>query len=374
MRNVGDNSSKGKEKADSTAVLVSIPVPMLTSKEDDQTEFLDPTQNLEHFATLGQSITWDIEGTDMTQKFREFRPGNLGPFSLVRDGIADLTHGSAFARALDSKLISSARRVDPPPDIHERWPSLGPICGRVFVSNSYDEVALGYDVWVPEGLNEREGFADLTWTFIRGALTLSGIESRFLEVLVSGVDIRKNYNKNLLFDSKEQGQMADGLAFSRASQIYVAEASQISDAKPDKKLEDEFKVKREMRDSWVSQIHSICRDSQPINGTAVFGSSSFEDETKFHMLDFASVFRIRQIQSMVIPLTKGEFAKKVMACVTCCLELSLVLKRELERRKEAKIATFSEREALAEACGLISQTTRTPRKPSKPRGKSKDLY
>ncbi|KAF9160558.1 hypothetical protein BGX21_002642 [Mortierella sp. AD011] len=368
----GNNSDNGKETKDSISSPALIPAPAQTPKEVDPTEFPDPTQNLEHFATLGQSTTWNVDGTNMTQKFCEFRPENLGPFSLVRDGIADLTHDSTFARALDSRLISIARRVDPPPDIHERWPSLGPIYGRVFISNSYDEVVLR-QIEVPEGLNEREGFADLTWAFIRGALTLSGIESRFLEVLVSGVDTRKNYNKNLLFDSKEQGQMADGLAFSGASQIYVAEASQISDAKPDKRLEDEFKVKREMRDSWVSQIHSICRDSHPINGIAVFGSSSFEDETKFYMLDFASVFRIRQIQSMVIPLTKEEFAKKAMTCVTCCLELSLVLKQELERRKDAKVATFSEREALVEACRLISQTTRTPRKPSKPRGKSRDL-
>ena len=77
----------------------------------------------------------------MVQKFRDFRPGNLGPFSLARDGIADLTHESTFSQVLGPTLLSVARRVDPAPDIYERWPTLRPICDRVFVSNNYDEVA-----------------------------------------------------------------------------------------------------------------------------------------------------------------------------------------------------------------------------------------
>jgi hypothetical protein len=56
----------------------------------------------------------------MLQKFRDFRRGNLGPFSLARDGIADLTLESAFSRVLGPTLLSSVRRTDPAPDIYER--------------------------------------------------------------------------------------------------------------------------------------------------------------------------------------------------------------------------------------------------------------
>ncbi|KAG0295308.1 hypothetical protein BGZ97_004845, partial [Linnemannia gamsii] len=79
-----------------------------------------PTLSLEHFATLGQAIVWNVEGSDMLQKFRDFRRGNLGPFSLARDGIADLTLESAFSRVLGPTLLSSVRRTDPAPDIYER--------------------------------------------------------------------------------------------------------------------------------------------------------------------------------------------------------------------------------------------------------------
>jgi hypothetical protein len=96
---------------------------------------------LDHFATLGQEINWNVNDTDIIQKFREFRAGNQGPFLLARDGIADLTQESPFCQTLDSTLLSIVRRVEPAPSIHERWPTLLPICDRVFVSNSYDEVA-----------------------------------------------------------------------------------------------------------------------------------------------------------------------------------------------------------------------------------------
>lgn len=66
---------------------------------------------------------------------------------------------------------------------------------------------------IPESINEREGFADLIRFFIRGALTLAGIESRYSEVFINGMDDRKNISKNLLIETKDRGEFCDGLAF-----------------------------------------------------------------------------------------------------------------------------------------------------------------
>ncbi|KAG0244083.1 hypothetical protein BGX31_009881 [Mortierella sp. GBA43] len=88
---------------------------------------------------------------------------------------------------------------------------------------------------VPKDLNEREGFTDLTWSFIREALTMNNIESRHLEVLVTGVQDRKNHDRNPFLDATNVGQHCDGLAFSGNDQIFLAEASQIQNPKADKR-------------------------------------------------------------------------------------------------------------------------------------------
>ncbi|KAI7829769.1 hypothetical protein BC939DRAFT_525931 [Gamsiella multidivaricata] len=98
---------------------------------------------------------------------------------------------------LSPTLLSGARLADPAPDIYERWPTLGSICERVFVSNNYDEVAhvvrsesmhgpiaaylfviimgwqhLQFHEEISENINEREGFSGLTRSFIQTPLTM----------------------------------------------------------------------------------------------------------------------------------------------------------------------------------------------------------
>ncbi|KAG0302075.1 hypothetical protein BGZ98_007810 [Dissophora globulifera] len=91
---------------------------------------------------------------------------------------------------------------------------------------------------VPKDLNEREAFADLTWSFIRGALTMNKIESRHLEVLVTEVQDRKNHKKNPFLDVAKAGQYCDGLAFGGTDQIFLAESSQIYSVKSEKQTRD----------------------------------------------------------------------------------------------------------------------------------------
>ncbi|KAG0324734.1 hypothetical protein BG004_003376, partial [Podila humilis] len=95
---------------------------------------------------------------------------------------------------------------------------------------------------VCDNLSEREGFSDLTWPFIRGALTLVGIRSRCFEVPVVGTKERKNHGRDLVVETEEQASMADGVAISEGHQIYLAEAALIHDPKLDKGPKDKFKV------------------------------------------------------------------------------------------------------------------------------------
>ncbi|KAF9078913.1 hypothetical protein BGX23_005797, partial [Mortierella sp. AD031] len=94
---------------------------------------------------------------------------------------------------------------------------------------------------VPRNINEREGFGDLTWPFIRGALKLVEITSRCFEIPVIGTKERNNIGRDLSVETEEQVPMADGVALFGDYQIYLAEASLIYEPKLDKQVKDKFK-------------------------------------------------------------------------------------------------------------------------------------
>jgi ribosomal protein L24 len=217
---------------------------------------------------------------------------------------------------------------------------------------------------IPTDLNEREGFVAFTWSFIRGALTLCKIKSRSLEVSVHGVKERKNQGKGRT-DTQESATKADGVGICKEGQIYVAEAALLQNAKFDKEHDDSWKVKRAMRDSWISQVKAICNTALPPSGMRVFGSSSFNAETKFYAMDFAGAFRLYQINKMTVPLEKESFAPLMRICLTRCLEFGLYLLWEIERRKDATTATYLESEDLAAAAKAILRTSMTPTKDAK---------
>ncbi|KAF9112560.1 hypothetical protein BGX30_007252, partial [Mortierella sp. GBA39] len=381
-----DKEERGKEP-DATTMLS----PKRTH-EEAQIEFPDPTRSLDHFATLGQATVWKVEGIDMVRKFRDFRPRNLGPFSLARDGIADLTHESTFSQVLGPTLLSVARRADPAPDIYKRWPTLRPICDRVFVSNNYDEVARAvrsesmhdpiaaylfvvimaywqyfqFHEEVPENINEREGFSGLTWSFMQTPLTMYEIQSRYLEVLITAVEGRKNQDKDPLLDVKEIGQYADAVAIHNNQQLLLAEASLVHYPKLDKRRQDEFKLARAMRDSWISHVRSISNLAVPPRGLAMFGSLSFKDETKLLRMDFQGVFRLQQFDLFVIPLSKSDFGNKMKGAVISSLELAARVHQEIERRRQPTVTLgYYDRAPLADALRLIEKTTPTPTKSTK---------
>lgn len=216
---------------------------------------------------------------------------------------------------------------------------------------------------VCDNLSEREGFSNLTWPFIRGALTLVGIRSRCFEVPVVGTMEKKNHGRDLVVETEEQASMADGVAISEGHQIYLAEAALIHDSKLDKGPKDKFKVVRCMRDSWNCQIRSIARESVPPTGLTIFGSTSFKDEIKFLAVDFLGTYRLRQVGRMLVPLRKSHFASRIETCTKMCLKFVLHLLEEIIRRFHLAITD----QDLDAACDMIQQTRTTPVKESKKR-------
>ncbi|KAF9907905.1 hypothetical protein EC991_010418 [Linnemannia zychae] len=383
-----DRAGGGRASDKSYAEDPGLPTTPIANKSDAK-ELPNTTLRLDHFATLGQAIDWDVDGTDMVQRFHDFRAENQGPFSLARDGIADLTQDSPFCQALEPNIRSLVRRAEPAPDIHKRWPTLGPICDRVFASNNYDDVAdavrsesmqdpiasylfviimaywqfFQFHDTIPENINEREGFTGLTWSFIQTPLTLYGLQSRCLEVLITAVEDRKNQDKDHFQDVKEIGQYADAVAIHNNQQLLLAEASLIHYPKLEKRRQDEYKLSRAMRDSWVGHIRSISSLAVPPRGLAMFGSVSFKDETKLLRMDFQGAFRLQQFDLFIIPLNKRDFGSKMRSAVISCLELAARLQQETERRCQPSATLgYNERVELADALRMIEKTTSTPTK------------
>ncbi|KAG0012694.1 hypothetical protein BGZ80_011572 [Entomortierella chlamydospora] len=344
--------------------------------------------DLIHFEALNQPTTWNVQGVDILSKFREFAEINTNPFSLVKDQIADLTGGSEFSEFLNQRQESEGLEdFVPTASIAETWPTLNGIFKRILKSGlTYDEVAdtvkaesmkdpiagYAYDIVsayshylkfgseVPDSMNERERFYDLTWTFIRGALTLAGIGSRCFEVQLTGIGEERDTCEDYFGASDEQKFMADGSESHNDDQIYIAEAKQTYTPEEEKYLQGCPKVKRYMRDSWVSQIKLISREGLPPRGLSIFGSTSIRNETVFYKMDFAGVFRIRTVNNMMIPSTTTDFTKEMVNSMTCCLEFALLLKDEIKSRASIERAAFKERQILLKSSQMIGLMTETP--------------
>ncbi|KAG0335350.1 hypothetical protein BG000_007560 [Podila horticola] len=360
---------------------------------DDNPFMPEPDQAI--FAVLKQAISWTRRGVDFLDLFFRYQEQDNSTYSVSRDHIADISSDSAFVKFLPSNIRMLAMDdTFPSKEIDDQWPEFRSICERIFKpDDSYEDVCqalrkedsgdpivaymLGiiysyshyfqFHNSVPSDINEREGFGSFTWTFIRGALTLAGIESRQFEIPITAVDIRKNSSRDLLVEQKHQAHNADGVGLVGSAQIYLAEAAKISNAAAEKKLSDMFKLKRDMRDSWVAQMRFICREASPPSRLTVFGSVSFEDESKFYAMDFSGVFRLHQINSMIIPLEKARFARGMKACMTSCLEFVLHLQAETDRRKDVQELSYKEKVQLEAACNSIPITHTTPEKAPKKR-------
>ncbi|KAH7054946.1 hypothetical protein BKA57DRAFT_489768 [Linnemannia elongata] len=87
-------------------------------------------------------------------------------------------------------------------------------------------------------INEREGISGLTWSFMQTPLTTYGIQSCYLEVLITAVERRKSQDKDPLLDVKETGQYADAVAIHNNQQLLLAGATLVHYPKLGKRRQD----------------------------------------------------------------------------------------------------------------------------------------
>ncbi|KAF9125929.1 hypothetical protein BGX30_000231 [Mortierella sp. GBA39] len=238
-------------------------------------EFPDPTLNLEYFATLNQPVKWTVEDVNLVQKFQEFRAENLHDFSLARDGVADLSVGSKFRKSLAPDIGKAASKFGLVGELQATWPTLTGILGRVFAKNHYDDVA--------EAITD-ESMKDPVARYI-------------MSVISSYSHLWKNLEKDDLTEAKQPRQYAGGVAVWGNSQIFLSEASTIHSPKAEKLRRDELKLARAMRDSWVSRFRVACEHLTTLSGIALFGSSTFKDETSSGDLTFVAFFGLVVVES-----------------------------------------------------------------------------
>lgn len=191
---------------------------------------------------------------------------------------------------------------------------------------------------------------------------------------MDGVDIRKNETRDLMTEAKEFSQLADGVGIWEGQQIYIAEAGLLHNPKMDKLHQDLYKLKRSMRDAWISQVKALSLESQPPEGFSVFGSVSCANKTTFYKMDFVGVFRFYAVNNMVIPLTKKDFGSKIRHSMTACLEFSYLVKEEIARRNRATPASFGKRQLLQAACAKIPVTSTAQKKLKRSRSKVEGEY
>ncbi|KAF9900484.1 hypothetical protein EC991_007294 [Linnemannia zychae] len=355
-------------------------------QEDIADEFVKFKENA--FGCLHQSTTWEVIGINLLETFNTFisnRPP--GPF-IEHEYVADVSEGSPFLDSLSSNEFSAAMLCQPSPlSLVDYWPTLVDVLDRVLVpeyrfgeaylaskkESMLDPIAeyihsvlysygtyLQVDQSIPHSLNEREAFADITWPIIRGALRLAGIASRYLEVPIEGVDERKNAHRNLITESKAHTHYADGVGLLDGGQAYLAEASVLFNPDPRKRHVDEYKLKRALRDTLISQIKRVAEESIPPRNMAVFGSTSFADKTKYYRLDFSGAFRLVQVGSMTVPIAPANFGSRLRRCLMSALEFAALILEEKKRRDGAQDATIKERHEFARACTKIARTTASP--------------
>ncbi|KAG9062102.1 hypothetical protein KI688_006828 [Linnemannia hyalina] len=363
---------------------------LVTLKEDPAEEQTKFKETVGAFGCLNQPTTWkSADGTiDLLSTFTSFlarRP--RGPF-IEHEYVADLSEGASFLNSLSREEFSAALESQPAtPLLVTNWSTVMEVFDRVLApefgfeeaylaarkESMLDPVAefvhsvlysfgtyLQVDKSIPHSLNEREAFADITWPIIRGALRLAGIASRYLEVPIQGVDERKNAHRNLINESKAHTHFADGVGLLDGGQAYLAEASVLFSPDPRKRHIDEYKLKRALRDTLISQIRRIAEESVPPSGTSVFGSTSFADKTKYYRLDFCGAFRLVQVGSMTVPITDSNFGGRMRRCLTSALEFAALIMQEKKQREGARDATMKERHEFARACTKIVRTTTSP--------------
>ncbi|KAF9574250.1 hypothetical protein EC968_007174 [Mortierella alpina] len=183
---------------------------------------------------------------------------------------------------------------------------------------------------IANNMNEREGWGNITWPIISGALDVLDIKTRSFEVRVEGNQITRHFEEK----GAKNRIMADGIGLSGSTQLYVAEASKLSDAELGKKDKDFQKLLRAMGDLAINHIETSKATSPPSKAPAVFGSYSFRNRTRFYVMDVTNNIPLRQLDMMIIvPLTQQDFTTMMPNCLRVALRFAWTVLQEIRMRE-----------------------------------------
>ncbi|CAO3566174.1 unnamed protein product [Mortierella alpina] len=187
-----------------------------------------------------------------------------------------------------------------------------------------------YHGLVPDSINEREGWGNITWPIISGALDVFDVETRSFEVEIEGNGITRHFKENGV-QCKIQ---ADGVGLLGLTQVYVAEASQLLKAEAEKEREDFQKVVRAMGDLAIDHMETTVVTSPPPKTSVVYGSQSFKNRTRFFAMDVTPEFQLKLLdEEMVVPVTKAKFTSMMPACLRTALNFARAVSDETKKRR-----------------------------------------
>ncbi|KAF9945066.1 hypothetical protein BGZ70_004083 [Mortierella alpina] len=181
----------------------------------------------------------------------------------------------------------------------------------------------------PDKISEREGWGNITWPIISGALDILDIDTRSFEVMVKGNEITRHFKAI----GDKCSIMADGVGISGSSQIYVAEASQLLKADFSKKEDDYQKLMRAMGDLAIEHRKTKVASPSPTAST-VYGSQSYKDRTRFFAMDATTSIPLRQLDlMMIVPLTEADFPRMLPNCLRVALRFAWIISQEHKMRE-----------------------------------------
>ncbi|KAG0366078.1 hypothetical protein BGX24_003852 [Mortierella sp. AD032] len=273
---------------------------------------------------------WTSGNMDLVKVFRDLQHSQASkPYSLSKDGIADLTDGGEFTSYLNDRFEPG----EPDPwesclelsmdkglesrvsDILRSYTTHKEMIKAARSTASEDDTAFylghvlaGYERFfrlqrsaaMP---NERQLFSDLIIAALDGPLAQNDLTLRLFEVPVKGNNWRKNVRRDPLSDKTVPARMADAVVESPIGlQLLIVETAHLDGRATTKKAaSDRWKIARALRDTWLLNVREAISDEKKPSDVVVSGLHLFGIEAHLFALDFVGVHRLYHIGKARIP-------------------------------------------------------------------------
>ncbi|KAG0271692.1 hypothetical protein BGZ95_000461 [Linnemannia exigua] len=359
-------------------------------------------QQQPHFSALGWLPShWTSGNVDLVKLFRDFQQSQATkPYSLSKDGIADLTDGGEFTSYLNDRfepgeldawetclelnmdkdlelLMSDILR---PHTTHKEMIE----AARSDASESDFSLYLGHVLAGYERFfrlqrsaampNERQLFTDLIVAALDGPLAQHDLTLRLFEVPVKGNSWRKNVGRDPLSDKTVPARMADAVVESPTGlQLLIVETAHLDGRATTKKTaSDRWKIARALRDTWLLNVREAISDEKKPSDVVVFGLQLFGIEAHLFALDFVGVHRLYHIGKAKIPVAESTLPVLMPRLLSLMSAAADQIKLKCDQYDKAEELTRKEQRLFSQILQRFNATSTTPPNPNKKK-KKKDI-